>query len=125
MHDTDDFVRAQAISCLGKSLESTQDHSTSQFLAHVTKDNRNSERVRKAAYWALRQIQIGLTEKDEIKRAISLAKEASHKLSDAMPEAKVKQALLGGGHFPGIDWDSVDQIDWEFVDQYALEEPSQ
>jgi hypothetical protein len=119
--DPDDSVRVHAISSFGKALRSSRDLAASQFLADIVKDGNNSEKVRREAYWALREIQSGLTETDSIKRLVPLIKEFLHKFPVSMDEEQVKQALLCGGHFPEAIWNSTDQIDWDYVDQFASE----
>ncbi|MFL5245219.1 MAG: HEAT repeat domain-containing protein, partial [Gemmataceae bacterium] len=117
--DPDQSVRADAIRSLGKALESSRDPSASHFLANVVKDGDKSQEERAAAYWALREIHLGLTEQDNVKRSISLMKLALPRLEMGMTEEEVKQTLLGRGQFAYIDWDSVDLIDWDFVNQFV------
>jgi hypothetical protein len=117
--DPVETVRAHAILSFGKAYQSSKDLSASQFLADIVMDNGNSFGLRMAAYWALREIQIGLTEEDTVKRAFSLIKLGVRKLAMGLSEEDAKTKLLGAGDFPRIDWDSVDQIDFDFVIRFA------
>lgn len=120
--DPDNSVRAHAISAFGQALRSSHDAVASRFLADVAKDCNSSEAVRIAAYWALREIQLGLTEEELIMRMIPLMKEALRRLPIGMTEQEVKHTILGAGRFPETLWHSADQIDWDFVDRYASAE---
>jgi hypothetical protein len=115
--DIDDSVRVHAVSKLGKTLQSSKDRSTSLFLAQIVKSANISEDLRRAAYWALREVQFGLTEEDNVKRTISLIKMVLRKKPKGMSEEQVKNSLFGGGQFSNIDWNTADQIDWGFVNQ--------
>jgi HEAT repeat protein len=117
--DVDEDVRVHAISTLGKAFEASKDPSLSQFLARIVKSSENSEELRKEAYWALREVQFGWTLDDNEKKAVSLIKELARKRPMGMSEEQVKQSILGVGHFPKTDWNSVDQIDWDFVNQFV------
>ena len=117
--DVDDSVRIHAASMLGKALRATKDSSASQFLAKIVKSDGSSTDLRRAAYWALREVQLGLIEEDNVKRSMSLIKLVLHKQPIGMSEEQVNHSLFGSGHFSDIDWNAVDQIDWGFVNQYA------
>lgn len=117
--DPDDSVRARAIESFGKAFRSSKNPSASQFLADIVKDSKRSDGVRTTAFRALREIQLGLTEDDEMKRTISLMKASLRKIPWLMSEDEARHILLGAGYYPNMDWDSVDEIDWAFVDQYA------
>jgi hypothetical protein len=117
--DPHDAVRAHAIASLGKAMRSSQDFSTSRFLADLVKNPDSSEDVRKEAYWALREVQLGLTEEDAVKRTIALLRLAYHELPIHGTEEDMRKVILGSGRYPQIDWDSVDQIDWDFVNRFA------
>src|SRR5262245_14773018 len=119
--DPDDSVRVHAIGAFGRALRSSQDHPSSQFLANLVRNKESSEEVRMAAYWALREVQLGLTDEDCTGRSISLIKLASRRLQKGITPEQHKRLLLGGAGFPKAGWDSVDQIDWDFVDRYASE----
>jgi hypothetical protein len=121
--DPDDSVRIHAIEAYGKALQSSQDRAASQFLADLVKARMNSEQVRMAAYWALREIQMGSTDHDVIKRAISLLKLGSRQLPTAKTEEQLKHELCADGHHvAGVNWDFADQIDWDFVNRYASQD---
>jgi hypothetical protein len=66
MTDPDEFVRSLAIGAFGKAFQSSRDPVASQFLAGVVKASETSARVRMAAYWALREVQIGSTLQDKV-----------------------------------------------------------
>ena len=117
--DPDESVRVHAIGSYGKALQSSQDPAASQFLADLVKDRRISSGVREAAYWALREIQLGLTEEDNVTQLASLLKIALSKMSMNMTEEQVKTTLLSHGRYPESIWDSADKIDWSFVEKYA------
>ena len=119
--DNDDSVRAHAIRSLGTALRSSKERLTSGFLANLVTDEDSSDEVRKAAYWALREIQFGLTEEDVVKRSISLMRLAMRSLSTEMTEDDVKAVMLCNGRFPETTWGSADQIDWDFVKEHASE----
>lgn len=120
--DPDDSVRTHALEIFGAALESSQDPSACQFLADLAKDGTNPEEVRRAAYWALREVQLGLTEEDNIKRLASAMKLALRRAPMGMAEQEVKRAVLCNGYFPEAVWDCADEIDWDFVDRYASHE---
>jgi hypothetical protein len=115
--DPDEVVRAHAIGMYGKAMRLTKDLAASRFLADLVKRGGTSQDLRKASYWALREVQMGLTEEDTIRRTISVLKLGFHKLPMPLSEQDIKSAL--GSYFSKIDWDSVDVIDWDFVCQYA------
>ena len=118
--DPDDAVRIHAIEKYGKAFQSSHSPSASQFLADLICDKKNSEEVLQSAYWALRQVQLGLTEEDVVKRSICLAKSLVRKAQNAtISEDQLKTTFLCGGRFSDTVWDFADQIDWEFVQQHA------
>lgn len=119
--DADDSVRVHAIEAFGRAFQSSQDPAASEFLAGIVRNRNSSEEVRKTAYWALREVQMGLSEEDTVKRTISLMKVAIRKLPMGVTETQVKQLLLCGGRFPESTWDSADQIDWGFVNRFGEE----
>lgn len=118
--DLDEIVREHAICALGGALRGSKDPSASQFLANVVKSRKDSEDLRRAAYWALREIQFGLTEEDNVRRTISLMKLMLHKHPRGISEEQVKRELFGGGRFSDIDWDKVDELDWTFVNKHLV-----
>ena len=111
--------RVHAIDAFGRSFQTTQDASASQFVADLVKDSKSSEEVRRAAYWALRQIQLGLTDEEIVRRLVPLAKEVLRKNPAGATEEQFKQTLLCGGRFPENVWNTSEQIDWDFVDRHA------
>lgn len=79
-----------------------------------------TEEVRQAAYWALREIQAGLTEEDLIRRAIVAVKRSFIKspVTDTERE-EIKKAMLCGGRFSNKVWEDAENIDYEFVKRHA------
>lgn len=118
--DADDFVCGAAVDTLANAFEATQDPSVSHFLAGIASDHGRSERVRKAAYFALRLIQNGLTELEMTLRLISSWKEGLDRLPGELDEERMKRSLFANGHLPASLWDTADQIDWDFVDRFMV-----
>jgi hypothetical protein len=117
--DPDDSVRTEAIASFGKAHESTRDPFASQFLASISKNTGNTQNVRAAAYWALRVIQMGVTEEDLVKGAIRLVKLAASRMPTKIDEKISREILLADGRFPTTLWNTADEIDWDYVNQYA------
>ena len=116
--DPDDLVREHAASSLGMALCASQDRSTSQFLAALAKNGVTPQHVRMAAYWALREVQLGLTEEDLVRRSAALMKIAMRRLPTGISEEDAKRTALCDGRFADGVWDTAEQIDWNFVDKF-------
>lgn len=112
-------VCVHAIDTLGRAFRATKNPGLSTYLVSIVKDDTRPDRVRKAAYFALREVQIGLTEMEMVIRQIATTKSALRELPTAVNEERAKRALLCGGRLPEDLWDSADQIDWSFVDTFA------
>ncbi len=96
------------------------DESISRFLTDLLKDNGTPRRVRLAAYWALREVQLGLTEEDLVKRGICAVKPLLEKnVKMEMSADEMRRALLCGGRYPDSFWDSAETIDWNFVGKFV------
>ncbi len=121
-NDPNDLVRQVAIHSFGEALRSSKDVSACRFLAAIVNSALNSEQVRRAAYFALREVHLGLTEEDFVRSNAALMKEALHELPLGMSEEEVKRVVLCGGRFPGNVWDTAEKIDWDFVEQFANRE---
>jgi hypothetical protein len=118
--DSSDSVRVSAIGSIGKAMQCSRDANVSRLLADITKGNSASDRVRHAAYWALREVQSGTCEKDVMLRLASCMKFAMRAMS--MTEDQIKAAVPYPGDYAKNVWDSAEQIDWTFVNQYASQE---
>ncbi|MCE9561781.1 MAG: HEAT repeat domain-containing protein [Planctomycetes bacterium] len=116
------FVRIQAIEALGPVFQSSRDESISQFFANLVNDPTQSLEARQAAYWALREVQLGVLEVDQIKRLCSVMKLGLSEDPNFGTENEIKRTLLCGGHFPESVWDSADEIEWDFVNQFVTQQ---
>jgi hypothetical protein len=116
--DCDAVVRASAISAIGKAFRSSQSPEVSKFLSKFIAVDMDVIEVQSAAYWALREVQLGLLEEDLIKRAICAAKSYESKLPSQRLLDEQRFALMGG-RYPEEVWDSAGEIDWDFVNQFT------
>ena len=116
--DPDDLLREHAASSLGTARCASQDRSTSQFLAALAKNGVTPQHVRMAAYWALREVQLGLTEEDLVRRSAALMKILMCILPTGISEEDAKRTALCDGRFADGVWDTAEQIDWNFVDKF-------
>jgi hypothetical protein len=117
--DIDTSVRAHAISALGEAFRETRDSSISQFLADTITLHKKADELGTAAYWALREVQVGLTEEDLIKRSIAFMKDVIRKARVHGIESQVRDLLVHPANLKEELWNSAEQIDWDFVDRYS------
>ena len=125
--DPDHSVRTHAIGAIGRALRATRNEDVSHFLADLVKHEK-IEGVCLEAYWALREIQLGLNEEDVVRRVACMSKSMWRDVDirDAISnhfglpvgnDPPFKRDFLGG--YPETVWDSSEQIDWEFVNRFA------
>ena len=119
VEDPDPQVRAGAIGPLGAVFRSTQDASVSRFLADLARDDRNTDSIKISAYWALREVQFGLTDEELIKRGAQLAKASIHRLAPNLDEERVREAWDRSLISVGSSWAHVDDVDWDLVRRWA------
>jgi hypothetical protein len=117
--DPDVAVRIHGIEAYGRAMESTRDPLASRFLANLVKDTKSPDDVRRAAYWALREVQWGVPEVEHVQRLAGLMRSGLRRNTTALSEEQIKSILLGGGRYPEALWDSAEQIDWALVDRCA------
>jgi hypothetical protein len=115
--DGDDSVRCCAVSSLGRALNSTRSPDASQFLARIAKDPKNAMDLRITAYWALREVQLGLADSNSYSHVLYLAKSYIRQHPGRFTEDEVMSNLLGS--LPKSNWDLAGQIDLEFVNQFV------
>jgi HEAT repeats len=114
--DCNEAVRVHAIGALGTALRSSGDNRASQFLADTVKDDRSAHDVRIAAYWALREVQMGPIDRDVIKRSIRLGGLVLAKMPLGAERDRIERALQV---MSSVATEGTDQIDREFVERFA------
>ncbi len=115
--DSNERARAYAIGVLGTTFRNKQDIKSTQFLATLFESPGLSESLKSSIYWAVREIQQGLSTKDlalqvagGVKRSIQ-----SHSITHSDVEAQKTLTRLSRSD---IDWDSASMIDDAFVRQF-------
>jgi hypothetical protein len=118
--DSHENARTHAINALGEAFRETKDGSWSEFLANIALETKNSSNVRFQAYWALREVQLGVHGDDLHQMLFGILKRVydTHSLPLNVYEIE-KRRLLEEQGLPDTAWDSADQIDLSFVRQYA------
>lgn len=115
MNDPDERVRNVAIDSLGAAYRDTKDPDVSHLLADTVLRADLSKDLRLVAYWALREVQLGVTSEDLVKKGIHFAKLLHERPGDGGVPAQVKHTLLRNGRLPESVWDSAGEIDFDFV----------
>ncbi|MHB1037049.1 MAG: hypothetical protein ACYC35_14055 [Pirellulales bacterium] len=118
----EDSLRMGAVDVLTIALDGSKSPDISSFLGDLVMDSANGIEVRRSAYWALRQIQFGLADKDFdtfLKGTICLVKPVIRRYPDQFSEEEVKSHITPPRRFSADFWDSADAIDFEFVAQFA------
>jgi hypothetical protein len=117
VNDPDESVRRTAIDSLGGAFRKTQDPVVSHLLADLAARADLSQELRRIAYWALREVQLGMTPLDLVKRRIRETKLLYDAQGARGVPAAVKRSLLRGGRVPKSVWESAGEIDLEFVNR--------
>lgn len=113
-----DSYRISAIGVLGRALSSSKELDVSVSLANVILDCENSDDVRLDAYWALREVQLGISDPHFFRRMFYSVKSVLQDKSREELE-KVKSDLLIQGQIHESLWNSTNVIDWDFVHQFV------
>ena len=120
-----DSFRICAIETLSRALSASKSPEASSFLAKLIFGDKNSTGLRVSAYWALREVQFGLSDTsfdNFLKGLFCSVKSILHDKPNEFPEEQVKAQLLARGHVPEELWNSAEEIDWDFVSQFATSE---
>jgi len=115
MNDPDARVRNVAIDSLGAAYRDTKDPDVSHLLADIVLRADLSKDLRLVAYWALREVQLGVTSEDLVKKGVRFAKLAYERPGGGGVPVQVKRTLLRNGRLPESVWDSAGEIDFDFV----------
>lgn len=117
-----DSFRICAIETLSRALSANKSADVSSFLANLIFEAKNSADLRVSAYWALREVQFGLSDTsfdNSLKGLFCSVKSILHDKPGEFLEDEVKSNLLGEGRIPDELWDSAEAIDWDFVAKFA------
>jgi hypothetical protein len=117
VNDPDESVQRTAIDSLGGAFRKTQDTVVSHLLANLAARGDLPEDFRRTAYWALREVQLGITPHDLVKRRICDTKFLYDAQGGLEVPSAVKHSLLRGGRLPESVWESAGEIDLEFVNR--------
>ncbi|MFZ5830197.1 MAG: hypothetical protein ACOY3P_08915 [Planctomycetota bacterium] len=124
--DGPESARGVAASVLGHLLSASKAPNASAFLADLVLDSSNSIELRRDAYWALREVQFGVAERDFdtfLKHMISVAKSVMRAYPGRFSEEAARQALTPPDRFPNGFWESAEEIDWDFVSKFVGQAP--
>jgi hypothetical protein len=119
--DADDSIRVCAVTLLGVIFDASKRLDISRFLANLVLCPTSSRELLTNAYWALRQVQFGLSDAsfdNFIKGTIHMVRSQIRIRPGQLSEEIVKAKITPKGCFPEGFWESADVLDLDFVRQF-------